>query len=229
MKQIYLLAFSFFLLSTVGFAQKKKIDLNQLIRETQVNMTQGKNVALAWWMPQEFWEFSFRSNEAITESQIEEMMGYVRPYNVFVVLKGEIGPLGNLTNTVSPEEMAESMVLKNMVDGSEYKVLGEGEFDANLQTFLSMMKPMFKNMLGKLGENMNFYVFQGLEGDGSRVMDPTRKGKFRMAFMGKKAHWEFPLATFSAPKECPVDKKEMNGTWNYCPWHGKKLEEIAVQ
>ena len=34
------------------------------------------------------------------------------------------------------------------------------------------------------------------------------------------------MSSLISEKRCPEDDELMNGTWNYCPIHGDKLEEV---
>jgi hypothetical protein len=101
--------------------------------------------------------------------------------------------------------------------------LAPEKLDYALQTLLSNLKPVLKNAMGQLGENMNFFVFSDKKENGKRVSDPYAKGNVQLNVRNKEYKWRTPLGTLMPLKYCPKDKEDMNGSWEYCPWDGGKL------
>ena len=79
-------------------------------------------------------------------------------------------------------------------------------------------------MLGKMGENMYFFLFQKEDNPRDRIIHPTKEEKFTVKLGGEKLHWNLPLSSLLKPKKCPVDNEIMNGSWKFCPFHGVKLD-----
>ena len=85
------------------------------------------------------------------------------------------------------------------------------------------MKPVLVNMLGPMGEHMEFFFFPRTSASGQPIADAKAEGSFRFG-VGKDVYdWRLPLGSLLPQKTCPVDGERLSGAWEYCPWHGKKL------
>ena len=71
----------------------KAANLGALIDETQKSVPDSDRVTLAWWLPEEFWQWSLSQNPSLTEQGIEEFLDVLRPYTLLAVVDGTIGPL----------------------------------------------------------------------------------------------------------------------------------------
>lgn len=204
-----------------SFAQDKKIDLNALILETQKQSQTMDKVSMIWWVPEEYWRASFEQSSGVNATQVEEFLKALRPYIVIVALDGDMGPLGGITYK-SKENIQSSMYILDSV-GNKYYPLENDKIDSNTNNFLSLMKPVFANMLGPVGENMNFYLFSAKNEKGNNIIDVRKEGKFSL-FMDKTEYkWRLPLSSLVPPKICPIDDEKLNGTWKFCPIHGVDL------
>lgn len=67
--------------------------------------------------------------------------------------------------------------------------------------------------------------------NGKPVVDPTTEGVFAVRLDGETYQWDLPLSSLLPEKVCPVDNAPMDGSWKFCPWHGKELmpERPAVE
>lgn len=219
LKFIYL---SVIVLSTVlTSAQNLNIDYNQFIRETQKNSSESGKINIVWWIPLEFWDITLKRNKTLSEDQIKKFIDELKPYSMFAVIQGEMGPMGNLTY-VPLDSIKNSIVLLDN-NQKKYYPIAYDQLDAGLQSLLTMLKPVLKNSMGQLGENMNFFVFSDQKDNQKRVSDPYVKGAVQVNILNKEYKWRTPLGTLMPLKYCPKDKEELNGSWEYCPWDGEKL------
>ena len=69
-------------------------DLAPLVRDTQITRSENGNVQIVWWIPDEFWETSFKDHPAVPAESQKEVLKLVRPYVVVAIVEGRIGPLG---------------------------------------------------------------------------------------------------------------------------------------
>ena len=211
---------SLFLVST---SFKSSVDVTKLIKETQQTRNADGKLTIAWWIPVEFWEDSFRNSDRLTEKQSAEFIATLRPYLLLAVMDGSMKPLGSI-DYVSYDSIYNSLSFVDQ-SGNTHKPLTSDEIDSEVNSLLTIMKPMLKNVMGSLGENFNFYVFKDIDKKNNRIADPLRKGEFSFSFCEKTFSWSTPLSALTPPKRCPVDQKEMDGTWTFCPYHGEKLVE----
>ena len=221
MKFSIILVFALLLNGIKGLAQNTNIDYNQFIRETQKNTSEAGKINIVWWIPLEFWDITLRKNKALSEEQINGFMEELKPYCLFAVMQGEMGSMGNLTYV--PLDSIKNNICLVDNDKKKYYPLAFDKLDVALQTLLSNLKPVLKNAMGQLGENMNFFVFTDRKENNKRVSDPYLKGNVQINIQNKEYKWRTPLGTLMPLKYCPKDKEEMIGSWEYCPFDGEKL------
>lgn len=212
------------LLSSLGFqtVQAEVVpSVDQLIGETQKQSPGERDLAIVWWLPEVFWELSLSSG-GIKDEEVEEILKLVRPYTIFAVADGKLGPLGGVTFT--PEEEVRKSV--RLVDqrGTMFTPLSEEDVSPDIINLVNAMKPGIASAAGPIGENMNFYFFPSKNAFDEWIADPYEVGTFKVLVTGESFDWELPLSSVLAPKICPEDRKSMSGAWAYCPWHGKLLE-----
>ena len=61
---------------------------------------------------------------------------------------------------------------------------------------------------------------------GGVIFDPAAEQDVTLEVQGTSLTWDLPMSSLISEKRCPEDDELMNGTWNYCPIHGDKLEEV---
>lgn len=202
-------------------AISQHVDYNKFIKETQKSSTESGEISIAWWIPKEFWEITFNREKTMTEKQIDEFIKLLSPYVIFAVVDGKIGSFGGVTYT-SVDSIANSIELIDN-EGKIYRPLETYDLSPDIQNLLSAFKPILKNMMGQLGENMNFFVFKDIKDKDKRVADPLSNGFIHLNFCKKENKWKVPIGSLLPLKKCPFDNELMDGSWNYCPWHGEKL------
>ena len=206
----------------VSIAEDYKIDVNKLAQETQ-QMSQSTNeMTMVWWIPEEFWRLSFEQDPNVTEAQIEDILKVLRPYMLLVAVDGKIGTFGGVT--YSPKESLQNTIKVIDKEGNRISPLSENKIDSDLKNFLQMMKPIFVNMIGPMGQNMHFFVFPAKNKDGHPIAVARKEGAFSVMLGERNFKWRLPLGSLLPPKVCPVDGEKLSGAWHYCPWHGVALK-----
>jgi hypothetical protein len=205
-----------------SFAQENQVDLNALISETQKMGEKADEMTLVWWLPEAYWQAVFAQDATMTEAQVEEFLSVLRPYTLVAVVDGKIGPFGGVTYKAEKDIRSGTRFIDNQ--GSEYVPFREDEVDADAKNLLSAMKPVLANILGPMGQNVNFYLFPAESKEGKKLADPTKEGTFLVTLTDRAFKWRLPLGSLLPPKVCPVDGEKMSGAWKYCPWHGVELK-----
>jgi hypothetical protein len=202
-------------------AQDFTVNVNELINETQIMSDEADRMRLVWWIPTEYWEHSL-ANDPSGAAQIESIVVLLDQYTVFAIADGEMSDFGGI------EYVALELLTKNLelVDhhGDKFKPIPEKKINQDTKLFLAMMKPVFANMLGSMGENLHFVLFPKENLEGQRLLDPMKEGEFTVKIFDETLSWELPLGSLFKPKKCPIDQREWNGTWKFCPKHGDKLQ-----
>jgi hypothetical protein len=172
------LLIAIFLLTFTGtaLAQANKIDLNALVEETQKDSDNPDEMTLVWWVPEAFWKASFEQDKEITPKQAEEFMKILRPYIVVIVVDGKIGTFGSMT--YKTEALIKNNIQLTDGKGNSFRPLADEKISSEAKTMLSMMKPVLVNMLGAIGQNMHFVLFQAQNAKSEHIINVMKEGSF---------------------------------------------------
>ena len=199
------------------------IDLTALTLETQKMSQNSDEMTMVWWIPDEFWKVSFAQTPGMTPAQIEEFLTVVRPYTMVAVVDGSVGVFGGVT--YKSEDWVRTNTRLIDAKGTSYAPKTEDEVDADTKNMLQMIKPIMVNMLGSMGENMHFLLFPAKTSTGTQIADAANKGEFMLKLGTKEFKWRLPLDALLPVKVCGCCKQECKGSWSFCPWCGKSLDQ----
>jgi hypothetical protein len=200
-------------------------DMSAFMKETQQTPNESGYAGIVWWIPTEFWEISLERN-GMSEQKAKERYAPLGKYTVVAVVIGKIG-IGNI-NWISEPEIRDATTLRDS-DGNVYQPVQKLSGDA--EGLVSVLKPVFANMLGNMGQNIEILFFPATNKMAKPIADPHAPGSFSVAISklvdgkDKVFEWKLPLTSLTPPKYCPVGKERVQANWKYCPWHGVKLDE----
>jgi hypothetical protein len=197
------------------------IDVQTLIRETQKTSQAPNEMTLVWWLPEQFWQASLGRDPNATKAQVDQLLNTIRPYTMIAVVDGRVGAFGGVTYR-SEEAIRTSVTIRD-AKGVSYAPLSESAVDPNMKNLLQMLKPVIVNMLGPMGQNMHFLLFQSRSKDGRLVADPTSEGILSVLFAGREFKYRLPLGSVLPPKYDPRTEERFPGNYNYNPFTGSKL------
>jgi hypothetical protein len=196
-------------------------DLQAIIRETQKSSQGPGQISLVWWLPEQFWQVSLGQRPTITKAQADQFLKIIRRYTTIAVLDGTTGPFGGVTYT-SEEAIRTGVTIKD-AKGESYAPLRESAVDPDMKNLLQILKPVITNMLGAMGQNMHFLVFQSKSKNGGPIADATAEGTLDVLLMGKEFKYRLPLASVLPLKYDPSTQESFPGNYNYNPFTGSKL------
>ena len=216
-----LLSFCFLFFAQSIFAQKAKYvpNLTKLIEQTQLSSEDNDKMSLIWWIPKEFWYAALSEDPSFTEAGIKEFENIFKHYTIIMAVDGVIGRFGNVTYT-SAEKLGQNIEIYDE-KFTVYKPLKEKEISSELKGMFSVWKPMFASMLGDMGENINYYVFQN--NYNTEVMDAYGNAQYKIKMMGDDYKFKLPLGVLFPPKTCSKCNDEFMGSYKFCPYDGNKL------
>ena len=206
-----------------GLALESKVSLDAVLTETQKMSDKADEMTLVWWIPEEFWRVSFAQDPTVTEAEAEEFVKVLRPYTLIVAVDGTIGQFGGVTYESEADIRASIQIRNNQ--GTLYSPLGEDKIDADTNNFLSMMKPLFADMLGPMGQNMHIFLFPAKSNKGQQIADAKKEGAFSVELGERIFRWRLPLGSILPLKVCPICGEKLSGAYKFCPWDGTKLPE----
>lgn len=222
---IYVLIVHLFL--TVSFTLAKGTDFraSDLVEDTQIISDKEDEMTIVWWLPEEFWREVFDNSASHTKEEVDKIMEVLGSYLIVITVDGSMGPFGGIKYKTK-DEITRTMKIYD-ADGKSYSPIKEERIDPDMKNFLMSIKPMFVNMLGPLGENMNFIVFPSKNRKGKRIADPYSDGVFAISLDKRKYNFDLPVASLLPKKVCPICNKELKGTYKYCPWDGAQLKRLS--
>lgn len=208
----------------------KDIDSNEFTTDTQVMLQASgdKHVALAWWIPNEFWQSILARDKNTSEADKKAMLDAISGTSLLAIVQADITPLGAF-KYYSMEEIEKKMQISfTDAAGKSYKLKPLQSIDPNLEVVLGMFKPILSSAMGNLGSNLHFYVLND-KSNASRLMNPYQKGQLTIQLARKEsalmaANIELPLNSLFIPRKCP-NGKPAHISWQYCPWNGERLAE----
>lgn len=235
MKKLFIAVMMSTMVSTGAVAVERKpieqIDTNAFTSDTQVTASgAGENhIALAWWMPIEFWESIFAKDKNASEAAEKSVLDAMSGVSLIAVVEADVSALGAF-DYYAKEEIEEGMKLSYFdSDGQKHSLSPVEKIDPDLEVVLGTLKPVLTAAMGNLGNNMHFYVLNDRAESSSRLLDPYEKGRIDIKISTRDdvpmyANIEMPINALFVPRKCP-NGKDAHVSWQYCPWSGTKLEE----
>lgn len=194
------------------------IELQKLISESQRIVQGPQKLTMVWWLPTEFWDVSMRSNPNTTEGQREQFRRVVDDYLIFAVGSLDIGPFAGLTAKSKDDIIANTSLT---VGTKEVSPLKDSELSADAANFVRLMKPIIGQMLGQIGQGMEFILYPNAQGKGK--IRAAEKGEMRFVAFGENFEWKLPLTSLLPPKVDPKTKQEFPGDFRFNPYTGDEL------
>lgn len=204
----------------LSFSQEKT-QTDRMIEEIQQVKQNQTDMKLVWWIPTEYWEVALQENGSITPQQLEYLKELLNDYTIVAAGDYNLDSESGVIN-FSVNDSSKKVVFYGLQD-QKVTPLKESEIDDKVLIIVNQtLKPLFAQMLGKMGSGVNFFIYNNLE-NGKRIIDPNLPGSFKVDLNGEIFQWKLPLVSLMKEKTCPVDQQNMSGNWIFCPFHGNKL------
>jgi hypothetical protein len=213
-----------FLIGFSTFCQENiNVDVVDYVREVQIWQKHGNNMSFTFWIPTSYWEIALKDSPSVRQEDAQYFASLFQDYVFICALDFEINT--NTTMIYTQEQDLRNSI--SIVDskGKKYFPLENDQLSEEVYSVSELLSPMFAQMLGQMGEGMHFYFFEIKDKQGNNIIDEYTKGEFTIKHSNHDFKFQLPLVCLLPPKTCPIDGAEMKGNWNYCPFHGKKLEK----
>jgi hypothetical protein len=199
--------------------------VNEILADTQQRVAGDDATGIVWWLPVEFWEAAARAKGA---TGAEDTFKALRNYTMMVVAVGNVSGFGNI-HWFSEDEIRQNILLQDAA-GATYAPLKSAEISGDALGMAAVMRPIFVNALGKMGENFVILFFPAKDKAGKPIAAAKEHGSFsvvmrKLAGPENSWTWNLPLNSLMPPKYCPVGKERVQSNWNFCPWHGVPLTD----
>lgn len=191
------------------------------MEETQLMNDDPDRLDMIWWIPREYWVAVNASDPTTSPEDIKDLIDMLEGYELFAIIKGSINSFGGV-NFSSPQETFSSF--KATYKDTPLTIISEDEVPSNLKLVFNIMKPIMQNILGPMGENMNFVVAEKQESSSVIPIDIFGSEILSLNLGDYSQTIQFPLNSVLKEKICPKGAQRFSGKWNYCPFHGSTLE-----
>ncbi|MCP3904018.1 MAG: hypothetical protein GY715_10325 [Planctomycetes bacterium] len=207
--------------ATADSKQTFKIDLNELMNETQIMSGDPNRMAMVWWIPSEFWQASMGEDPTVAQRDIDQIVETLRGYTVVAAVDGTLGPFGGVDYR-SETDVRSTIQLRD-VHGHTHRPLGDDKVKADARNLLQMMKPAIANILGPMGENLHFFFFPANGETEKPIVQPKQRGNFSVVLGHEELQWRLPLGSILPKHSCPKCTEKLSGAFSFCPWDGASL------
>ena len=210
-----------FISSNIFAQDNSKIELTEVYKDLQIWKKQDNKMLLAWWLPSEYWTLAFEGNSTVSNEVKNQIKSAFANYSVFCVADLQYIDY----NTTTHKSYSDLKKTFSVIDssGKMIKALDEETVPAETLKMGNLLKPFLSNLIGKVGDAISIFYVKNIDENGKKNFNPFKQNSFKVTLSGQEFPWQLPLPSLLPKKNCPIDNKEMNGSWNYCPIHGVKL------
>lgn len=203
-----------------------RYEINDLLKDTQISGGADDDVDIVWWIPEEFWVASFQADQSMTEKQKREFVALLEPYTLIAVVHGKFSVVGSIA--YRDEAEVRSSISLTGTDGVRYLPLAPEKTSDEAQMLLQIMRPMLSNAMGKLGENMHFFLFPSKSAQGKRIADASQTGVLTVNSGTTTAKYRLPLGSVMPPRFDVTTGEKFPGNYLFNPYTGAKLETLST-
>jgi hypothetical protein len=211
-------------LSTPAFAATplppEKINVNELVSELQKTSQDPDSVDLVWWIPEQFWAAAMAQDKNPDPRATKELTEVFRRNVLVATLKGEMGVMG--IGDFESEEVLRGKLRVLGPDGKLLAPIPADKVERKLDMLIQIMRPMFKSLLGEVGNNLQFYVFPAEVG-GKPVVNPLGQGTFKVMLAQTPYEFRLPLGSLLVPQRDPSTGEAFPGSYSFNPYTGTPL------
>jgi hypothetical protein len=195
-------------------------DMGALARDLTLTRNTGGRMVMVMWMPDEFWRAAFKVPGNLPSETIERYVGVIHPYVLLAVVDAQRGITAFRyadTAAVTGETTIEDS------RGISYKPLDPEAQDDEIRNLTQMMRPVLANMMGAVGQHMEFLVFANLDKSGNTVADAKATGALVVHVGDVAMSYRLPIGSVLPPVVDAKTGEWFPGNFKFNPYTGSKL------
>lgn len=204
-----------------GVSWSAHTDLQMLVEDLQQMGQDAQSLSLVWWIPNEYWEVLGENDPSLSPEIVAQIITALDDYLIFAVIDAHVGAFAGVTSKLHSEVMASLRL--DIKGGETLAPLPEDALTADLHNLFAMMKPVLGQMLGQLGQSVEFAAFTGKNSDGERLLSPTEPGAFSFQIGGRTFDWRLPLGSLLPARVDLKTGETFPGNYLFNPFTGDKL------
>jgi TonB family protein len=204
-----------------SFAQNTVGEDPVLFEELFKNRREGNKLILVWWLAEQFWDEVAKGKEGGTSEAMKQFTKLSRDHLIIAASEGEIGAFGGITWR-NEEEVRERIQVFDQYNVG-YGPIASNKLKPDIKNLFAIMKPIMSNMIGAVGEGLQWFVFPSTSSDGARIADAATTGSFSVKVGDNRITWDLPLESLEARKACSVCSQSFRGRYKFCPYDATVL------
>ncbi|CAN7420598.1 hypothetical protein LJR143_002464 [Pseudoxanthomonas sp. LjRoot143] len=218
------------LLPAAAWAQRvplplKDIRLDQMAQDTQRTKIDDDTIELVWLIPSLYWQVSATQQQELSEGDRKRFLGQLDDYLLIAAVRGKVGLMG-IDEFAGSDALLEDLRIVDAA-GTSYSPLSPARIPSQLKNLLAVLRPVMANMLGPMGDNMHFAVFNARDAKGKQLFDPLVDGRLQVRTANNSYPFRTPLGSVLPPQHDPKTGESFPGDYHYNPYTGGALQDSA--
>jgi hypothetical protein len=195
-------------------------DQGALIRDLTLTRSLDGRLTMALWMPDEFWRIALQSSGRMTDKGIADYIAVMHPYSLLAVVDAQKG-ITALRYTDTDTLVNEATIEDS--HGNRYKPLAPDSVTEDIRNLIQTMRPLLANMMGAMGQHMEFLVFPSTDKDGHPIADPKSDGSLTLHIGDVAMRYRLPIGSILPPAFDPKTGESFPGSYHFNPYTGAAL------
>jgi hypothetical protein len=218
------------LLPAAAWAQRaplplKDIRLDQLAQDTQRTNIGDDVIELVWVVPSLYWQVSATQQQDLGEGDRKRFLAQLDDYLLVATVRGKVGIMG-IDEFAGPDALLQDLRIIDAA-GTPHAPLAPARIPPQLKNLLSVLRPVMANMIGPMGDNMHFAVFNARDAKGKPLFDPLADGRLQVRTADNTYPFRTPLGSVLPPQHDPKTGESFPGDYHYNPYTGGALQDAA--
>jgi hypothetical protein len=191
-----------------------------MMKDLTISKQSQDHLTMVMWLPPQFWRASLEAGGVTDPNRVEQFMKDLSPY---VILATADGRRALASVTFSEPELLRNTVTIENARGDRLSALPDDEVSEGVRTLIQMMRPVFGNMLGSLGQHLAIVVFPAADKEGRATVDPSKDGTFVVHVGDVEMRYRLPLGSLLPPMIDLKTGEVFQGNYHFNPFTGNKL------
>jgi hypothetical protein len=198
----------------------ERVDQGALIRDLTLTRDASGQLTMSMWLPDEFWRIALNSSRRLTDKGISDYIAIMHPYVLVAVMDAQRG-ITALRYTDADTLVSEATIEDS--HGNSYRPLAQDAVAEDIRNLIQTMRPLLANMMGSMGQHMEFLVFPSMDKDGHYIADPKGEGSLTVHLGDVAMRYRLPIGSLLPPTQDPKTGESFPGSYHFNPYTGGKL------
>ncbi len=205
---------------TAPVPEAATVDQGALIRDLTLTRNVDGKLTISMWMPDEFWRIALKSSGRMTDKGISDYIAMMHPYTFIAVMDAQRG-ITNFRYTDADTLINESTIEDSR--GSTYRPLAPDSVSEDIRNLIQTLRPLLTNMMGVMGQHMEFFVFPSVDDGGHLIADPMSDGFLTLHVGDAAMRYRLPIGSMLPPAFDQKTGESFPGSYHFNPYTGGKL------